>query len=60
MSKMADRCLSSTAIWYSSSALNIVTDFYIFSIPLPSILALTTQTLRQKVVLLLIFSLGFL
>jgi hypothetical protein len=57
---MKGRCLAVDPVWYLSSAMNIVTDFVVFLIPLPAIITLRTKGKRQKVLLLVVFSLGFL
>lgn len=56
---MAGKCLDTLPVWCFSAGLNIVTDFFIFAIPLPCVYNLTMQT-RQKVLVFAIFSLGFL
>jgi len=57
---MKDRCLPVDPTWYLSSAMNIVTDFAIFLIPIPSLITLRTTGRRQKALLLVVFGLGFL
>ncbi|KAF2466018.1 uncharacterized protein BDR25DRAFT_238612 [Lindgomyces ingoldianus] len=56
--KMADKCISPLPIWYLTSSMNIVTDFMIFVIPVPSVLKLQMRT-RQKLLLCALFCLGF-
>ncbi|KAK5656011.1 hypothetical protein OQA88_5149 [Cercophora sp. LCS_1] len=56
---MKDRCLPVDPTWFLSSAMNIVTDFAIFLIPIPSLISLRTSNRRQKALLLLVFGLGF-
>jgi hypothetical protein len=57
---MANKCLKAEPIWYFSSAMNIVTDFAIFLIPLPAVYHLRIIRKKQKALLLMIFCLGFL
>jgi hypothetical protein len=57
---MKDKCLPATPIWFFTSAMNIVTDFAIFIIPLPSVLKLRVKQRKQKIMLFIIFSIGFL
>jgi hypothetical protein len=57
---MADRCLPHYPVWYATGSLSIITDFLIILLPLPSIWKLRIPNKRQKAVLLIIFSLGFL
>jgi len=52
-------CLSTLRVWYTSSAMSIVTDFLIFLIPLPSVLKLQLPK-RQKTMISGVFCLGFL
>ncbi len=59
MPSMAGRCLRTLPVWYFSAALNIVTDFLIFAVPLPSVYSLTMPK-NQKILVVAIFSLGFL
>lgn len=56
---MADTCLDSLTIWYIAAGMNISTDFIVFLIPIPLINSLQLPT-RQKVLLFLVFCLGFL
>jgi hypothetical protein len=56
---MADKCLNTVPVWYTSQTLNVVTDFIIFSVPLPYVYKLTMPK-REKVLVFGIFSLGFL
>src|SRR5690242_4996693 len=51
-------CLDSLSIYYLTSIMNIITDFIIFTVPLPAIGGLHLP-LRQKVLVMLIFCLGF-
>ena len=55
----ADWCLNTLPVWYFSSAMSLATDFLIFGIPLPSVIKLVLH-LRQKIIVILIFCLGFL
>lgn len=57
---MKGRCLPVDPVWYLSSAMNIVTDFGVFCIPIPSLLGLRTKDRKQKALLLVVFGLGFL
>jgi hypothetical protein len=57
---LKERCLPVDPTWYLSSTMNIVTDFAIFSIPIPSLISLRTASRRQKALLLIVFGLGFL
>jgi hypothetical protein len=56
---MADKCLNTLPVWYFSSAMNIVTDFVIFLVPLPSVYGLKLHK-QQKILVFSIFCLGFL
>jgi hypothetical protein len=53
-------CLPSTPVWLTNASMNIVTDFAIFMIPVPCIMKLNIPNKKQKAVILLIFSIGFL
>ncbi|KAK4243168.1 hypothetical protein C7999DRAFT_44958 [Corynascus novoguineensis] len=55
---MAGKCLDTLPVWCFSAGLNIITDFFIFAIPLPFVYNLTMQ-IRQKVLVFTIFSFGF-
>lgn len=57
---MVGKCLPTDPIWYLSSATNIVTDFAVFLLPLPSLYKLRVVRKKQKVMLILIFCIGFL
>lgn len=52
-------CLNELAIWYVMASVNLVTDFIIFSLPLPVIKSLQLPK-RQKIMLMGVFCLGFL
>jgi hypothetical protein len=52
-------CLDTLPVWYFSSAMSLATDILIFCIPLPSVIKLQLPV-RQKVMIVLIFCLGFL
>ncbi|KAF9871050.1 integral membrane protein [Colletotrichum karsti] len=52
------RCLNYLNIWYGMSGVNLVSDFIIFSMPIPVINSLQLPR-RQKRMLLLVFGLGF-
>ncbi|KLU92854.1 hypothetical protein MAPG_11736 [Magnaporthiopsis poae ATCC 64411] len=56
---MAGKCLDTLPVWYSSSVMSMVTDIFIFCIPLPSVWKLQLPT-RQRVLVMGIFCLGFL
>lgn len=56
---MADTCLDSLTIWYIAAGVNITTDFIVFLMPIPLINSLQLP-LRQKILLCLVFCLGFL
>ncbi|PSN69649.1 hypothetical protein BS50DRAFT_446823, partial [Corynespora cassiicola Philippines] len=45
-------------VWYTTSSMNIVTDFMIFIVPIPPIFKLQMWT-RQKLALIGLFCLGF-
>ncbi|KAK3903666.1 hypothetical protein C8A05DRAFT_32607 [Staphylotrichum tortipilum] len=50
-------CLNSEAIWYVMAGVNVVTDFIVFSMPIPVISSLHLPT-KQKILLLVVFTLG--
>lgn len=52
-------CLNQLAIWYVMASVNLVTDFIIFSMPLPVIKSLQLPR-KQKLMLTFVFCLGFL
>jgi hypothetical protein len=52
-------CIDVVAWWYSNAVINIVTDVVIFTIPLTLLHTLPLQ-LGQMIVLMVVFSLGFL
>jgi hypothetical protein len=56
---MANHCITTLPIWYLTSCMNIVTDFIVFSIPLPSVIKLQLRK-KQKILIACLFSLGFL
>lgn len=56
---MADHCINTLPIWYLTSVMNIVTDFVIFFIPIPSIIRLQLKKV-PKYMLVGLFGLGFL
>jgi hypothetical protein len=56
---LSSRCISSLPVWYLTSSMNIVTDFMIFFIPIIPVLRLRISS-RKKILLLFLFSLGFL
>ena len=53
------RCLDNLTIWYVMAGVNLVTDFSIFSMPLPVIRNLQLPR-QQKFLLMGVFGLGFL
>lgn len=53
------RCLDQLAIWYVMASVNLVTDFVVFSLPLPVVRSLQLPR-RQKIMLMGVFCLGFL
>lgn len=59
IASMADKCISSSTVWYLTSIMNIITDFVIFLVPIPAIRNLALQ-LRQKLLVMSLFCLGFL
>lgn len=52
-------CLNQLTIWYVMASVNLVTDFIIFSMPLPVIKSLQLPR-KQKLMLTVVFCLGFL
>lgn len=52
-------CLDNATIWYVMAGVNVVTDFAIFTMPIPVISSLHLPT-RQKAMLLVVFTLGVL
>lgn len=56
---VSGRCIDSLTIWYVMAAINLVTDFLTFSMPLPVIKSLQLPN-RQKIMLTGVFCLGFL
>lgn len=52
-------CLDQLSIWYVMASINLVTDFVVFSMPLPVIKSLQLPR-RQKIMLMGVFCLGFL
>lgn len=58
-SSIEGTCLDQLAIWYVMAAVNLITDFIIFSLPLPVIRSLQLPK-RQKIMLMGVFCLGFL
>lgn len=53
------KCLNELQVWYVMAAVNLVTDFIVFSMPLPVIKNLQLPK-RQKILLMGVFCLGFL
>lgn len=53
------KCLNQLAIWYVMASINLVSDFVIFSMPLPVIKNLQLPK-KQKIMLMGVFCLGFL
>ena len=56
---LADICIESNIVWYLTSIVNIVTDFMIFTLPIPAIRSLQLRR-KQKFLVGSVFSLGFL
>ena len=52
-------CPDRGTIWYIMAGVNVVTDFTVFSMPIPVISSLHLPT-RQKAMLLIVFTLGIL
>ncbi|KAK2042612.1 hypothetical protein LZ31DRAFT_555905 [Colletotrichum somersetense] len=57
-STVKGRCIDLLASWYTMAAVNIVADFFIFSLPIPVINSLQLPR-RQKRMLIFVFGLGF-
>lgn len=55
---MADKCIYTLPVWYLTSAMNIVTDFLIFGIPVIPVIQLRISR-SKKYLLLCLFCLGF-
>lgn len=53
------RCINQLVVWYLNATINLVTDFLVFSMPLPVISSLQLRK-PQKIMLMGIFCLGFL
>ena len=51
-------CLDSLTIYYLTSIMNIITDFIVFTVPLPAVKALHLPP-RQKILVTSVFCLGF-
>lgn len=56
---MASTCIDSLTIWYIAAGINITTDFIVFALPIPLINSLQLPR-RQKILLIMVFGLGFL
>lgn len=56
---MANKCIYTLPVWYLTSAMNIVTDFLIFGIPIIPVIRLRISR-SKKYLLLCLFCLGFL
>jgi c-di-AMP phosphodiesterase-like protein len=52
-------CLDNGTIWYIMAAVNVFTDFAVFTMPIPVISSLHLPT-KQKAMLLIVFMLGIL
>ncbi|KAI1256632.1 hypothetical protein MGN70_001757 [Eutypa lata] len=52
------RCINQLVVWYLNATINLVTDFLVFSMPLPVISSLQLRK-PQKIMLMGIFCLGF-
>jgi len=57
---MAGKCIPQIPVWYFTGSMSIITDFVVFLVPLPTIWKLRIPNKKQKALLLLLFSLGFL
>ncbi|KAK1762900.1 hypothetical protein QBC33DRAFT_253416 [Phialemonium atrogriseum] len=51
-------CIESLTVWYLTSIMNIVTDFIVFTVPMPAIAALNLQR-KQKLLVASVLCLGF-
>lgn len=49
--------MNKTAFWFSNAALNIVTDVFIYAVPIPLIRRLQIAK-KQKIALIFLFALG--
>lgn len=56
---LAPHCLDSLTIWYIAAGINITTDFIVFLLPIPLINSLQLP-IRQRILLIMVFCLGFL
>lgn len=54
-----DKCIESIIVWYTTSIMNIVTDFIVFLVPMPAIRGLQLRP-KQKILVTSVFCLGFL
>jgi hypothetical protein len=55
----AAHCIDSLLVWYIAAGINITTDFIVFLLPIPLINTLQLP-IRQKILLIMVFCLGFL
>jgi hypothetical protein len=53
------KCIDALTVWYLTSIMNIVTDFMVFTTPMPAVKNLKLRK-KQKLMVLSIFGLGFL
>lgn len=58
-SSIKGKCVNQLAVWYVMAAINLATDFIVFSMPLPVIRSLQIPK-KQKLMLMGVFCLGFL
>jgi hypothetical protein len=58
-SNIPGKCIPFLPVWNSYAIVNIITDFSIFLLPLPVLRSLQLP-MKQKILLIVIFSLGFL
>lgn len=56
---MKGRCLDVLLTFYLTSIMNIVTDFMVFTLPIPAVTKLRLRR-NQKILIISIFGLGFL
>lgn len=52
-------CLDNATIWYVMAGVNVITDFAVFTMPIPVISSLQLPK-KQKAMLLIVFTLGIL
>lgn len=54
---LTGRCVDTKVLWFYNSAINMVTDFALFLIPIPAVMALNLPK-KQKRSVMLAFALG--